>query len=114
MLLLLLLLLLLLQIPVPSNWECYGHGTPIYTNCECILGEQAPASVVAVACSAKAVQLGMSVSHTMLTLFGKFSTLTHLWVVLAPGWWWGLSAASIDALGARTGGVLTESTGTLS
>jgi hypothetical protein len=31
---LLLLLLLLLQIPVPSNWECYGHGTPIYTNCE--------------------------------------------------------------------------------
>lgn len=22
------------QIAVPSNWECYGHGTPIYTNCE--------------------------------------------------------------------------------
>jgi hypothetical protein len=21
-----------LQIPVPSNWECHGHGTPIYTN----------------------------------------------------------------------------------
>lgn len=20
------------QIPVPSNWECQGHGTPIYTN----------------------------------------------------------------------------------
>lgn len=20
------------QIPVPSNWECHGHGTPIYTN----------------------------------------------------------------------------------
>lgn len=20
------------QIPVPSNWECEGHGTPIYTN----------------------------------------------------------------------------------
>ena len=34
LLLLLLLLLSMLQIPVPSNWECYGHGTPIYTNCE--------------------------------------------------------------------------------
>lgn len=21
-----------LQIPVPCNWECAGHGTPIYTN----------------------------------------------------------------------------------
>ena len=21
-----------LQIPVPSNWECEGHGTPMYTN----------------------------------------------------------------------------------
>lgn len=21
-----------LQIPVPGNWECLGHGTPIYTN----------------------------------------------------------------------------------
>jgi beta-galactosidase len=20
------------QIPVPSNWECEGHGTPVYTN----------------------------------------------------------------------------------
>jgi len=20
------------QIPVPSNWECEGHGTPMYTN----------------------------------------------------------------------------------
>jgi hypothetical protein len=20
------------QLPVPSNWECHGHGTPIYTN----------------------------------------------------------------------------------
>ena len=20
------------QIPVPSSWECCGHGTPIYTN----------------------------------------------------------------------------------
>jgi hypothetical protein len=23
---------LLPQIPVPGNWECHGHGTPIYTN----------------------------------------------------------------------------------
>ncbi len=22
----------IVQLPVPSNWECHGHGTPIYTN----------------------------------------------------------------------------------
>jgi hypothetical protein len=36
------------QLPVPGNWECHGHGTPIYTNCAwagcglgCVAGGQA-------------------------------------------------------------------------